>query len=115
MKDFHPARMCRRRFVFEQCPIAFPSALVYPDKSELISAIGCLLLLRSTRIPDRKKLRDQANACRCKGCPWQIAGHPSNDDSPKQKSATPVERQNAQSPQTHLWCVASAARECECD
>src|SRR5438034_10843612 len=98
--------MCRRRFVFEQCPIPFPCALGHPDKCELISAIGCLLLLRSTQIPDRKKLRDQVNAYRCKGCPWQIAGHPSNDDSPKQISATLVERQSAQSPQTHLWCAA---------
>src|SRR5205809_6333735 len=107
--------MCRRRFVFEQCPIAFPCALGHPDKCELISAIGCLLLLRSTRLPARKKLRDQANACRCKGCPWQIAGYPSNDDSPKQKTATPVERQNAKSTQNRICCVASAARACDFD
>src|SRR5947199_200182 len=89
---------------------------VWADRSrELSAAIGVLPLLGCARIPERKKLRPQANGCRCKGGRWQIPGHPSNDDSLKQKSATPVERQNAQSPQTHLWCVASAARECECD
>src|SRR5438093_12437568 len=107
--------MCRRRFVFEQCPIPFPCALGHPDKCELILAIGCLLLLRSTQIPDRKKLRDQANACRCKCCPWQIAGHPSNDDSPKQKSANPFATRNEQSRQVHLWCEVLEVRERGCD
>src|SRR5207249_6314642 len=77
-------------------PVLYPLSL-HDALPILISAIGCLLLLRSTQIPDRKKLRDQVNAYRCKGCPWQIAGHPSNDDSPKQISATLVERQSAQS------------------
>src|SRR5438876_191950 len=99
--------MCRRRFVFEQYPIALPCSPERPDTCESISAIGCPLPLRSSRALDQKKSPGQASARRCKCCRWQIADHPSNAGSRKPKSAGLFATQNVQSLQVRLSFAAS--------
>src|SRR5437667_8284099 len=103
--------MCRHRFVFARCPIVLRYSLERRDKRESILAIGCLLPLRSNHVLDRKRSRDQENACRCKCCPWRTAGHPSNAGSPKRKWAHLFVTPNVQSLQAHLGYAASEARE----
>src|ERR1700758_5435199 len=107
--------MCRRRFVFEQYPIALPCPPERPDTCESISAIGCPLPLRSNHVLDRKKSRDRGTACRCKCYQWQIAGHPWNDGSQKRRSESLFATRSAQSQQVPLGYAASAVRERGCD
>src|SRR6266516_1929513 len=107
--------MCRLRFVFEQYPIALPCSPERRDTCESISAIGCPLPLRSNRVLDQKKSRDRVNVCRYKCYPWQIAGHPSNDGSPKRRWESLFATRSAQSQQVPLGYAASAVRERGCD
>src|SRR6059058_6264760 len=100
--------MCRRQFVFEQYPIALACPPGRADKCESISAIEFLLPLQLNRAVDRKKSPDRVSACRCRCCPWQIAGHPSNDGSRKLKWASLFATQNAQSLQVRLSYGVSA-------
>src|SRR5215208_7384112 len=107
--------MCRRRFVFVRCPIALSRLLERQGTCESISAIGCRLLLPTSRVHDRTKSPDPTHAYRYKYYLWRIAGHPSSAGIPKRKSANLFAKRNEQSHLVHLWCSVLEVCERECD